>query len=327
MSLRLRLSLCYGILFALILPLMMVLSYAIHARGQYDALDRTLVVSADHVAAEATTLASGPNLVQEQGSLEVALRLYSAGGVWLESSPDGKSLPATEPLRVLRTPAGPAYDPVVQLVPPLMGGVASSSTGAFGFLFTAEQRWRVYVLPVEHTGTVTSYVEALTPLGRLDAAMQEFRVILMIVALSSLALALGGSWIIAGRALRPVGKLVQIAQSIALSRDLSRRIEVPAHHDELTRLAMTFNEMLASLENASVMQQRFVSDASHEMRAPLTAIQGNLELLNRHPDMALDDRTEALVEITREGQRLTRLVTDLLVLARRCGYYAQTMPR
>ena len=316
MSLRLRLSLCYGILFALILPLVMVLSYAIHARGQYDDLDRTLVVSAGHVAAEATTFASGSHLVQERGSLEVALRLYSARGILLESSSGGKSVPATDPKRVLHTPAGLAYDPVVQLVPPLMGSVTSPSSGAFGLLFTTTQRWRVYVLPIEHTGTVTGYVEALTPLGRLDAAMQEFRVILVIVALSSLALALGGSWIIAGRALRPVGKLVQIAQSIALSRDLSRRIEVPAHHDELTRLAMTFNEMLASLEKASVMQQRFVSDASHEMRAPLTAIQGNLELLNRHPDMALDDRTEALVEITREAQRLTRLVTDLLVLAR-----------
>ena len=80
--------------------------------------------------------------------------------------------------------------------------------------------------------------------------MQEFRVILMIVALSSLAPALGGSWIIAGRALRPAGKLVQIAQSIALSHDLSRRIEVPVHHDELTRLAMTYNEMLASWKRA-----------------------------------------------------------------------------
>ena len=50
-------------------------------------------------------------------------------------------------------------------------------------------------------------------------------------------------------------------------------------------------------------QQRFVSDASHEMRVPLTTIQGNFELLNRHPDMALDDRTEALVEITGEAQR------------------------
>jgi len=72
--------------------------------------------------------------------------------------------------------------------------------------------------------------------------------------------------------------MTQTAQTITLSQDLSRRIEMPTHHDELGRLAKTFNEMLESIEVAYSAQQRFVSDASHELRAPLTAIQGNLEL-------------------------------------------------
>ncbi len=70
------------------------------------------------------------------------------------------------------------------------------------------------------------------------------------------------------------------------------------------RLAATFNEMLASIEAAYRGQQRFVSDASHELRAPLTAIQGNLELLNRHRMMPEAEREEALAEMTREADRL-----------------------
>jgi signal transduction histidine kinase len=74
--------------------------------------------------------------------------------------------------------------------------------------------------------------------------------------------------------------------------------------------------MLESIETAYHAQQRFVSDASHELRAPLTAIQGNLELLHRQSSMSEAERKEALTEVERESTRLTRLVADLLVLAR-----------
>jgi signal transduction histidine kinase len=74
--------------------------------------------------------------------------------------------------------------------------------------------------------------------------------------------------------------------------------------------------MLGSLESAYRFQQRFVADASHELRAPLTAIQANLELLQRHPEMSESERNEALAEAARESTRLTRLVADLLALAR-----------
>jgi len=110
--------------------------------------------------------------------------------------------------------------------------------------------------------------------------------------------------------------MTQTAQTITLSHDLSARIESPPHLDELGQLAKTFNEMLDSIETAYHAQQRFVSDASHELRAPLTAIQGNLELLHRQSSMSEAERKEALTEVERESTRLTRLVADLLVLAR-----------
>lgn len=159
-------------------------------------------------------------------------------------------------------------------------------------------------------------LEALTPLGRLDASIQSFRLTLPVLGLASLLLALLGSWIIAGNALRLIARMTRTAQTITLSRDLSRRIEMPAHRDELGKLATTFNKMLESIEGAYRAQQRFVSDVSHELRAPLTAIQGNLELLNRHQSMPEAERAEVLAEMTRETERLTRLIADLLALAR-----------
>ena len=316
MSIRLRLALCYGALFAVILPLVTLLSYAIHERGQYDGLDSTLTVSADHAASEAALSASGPHLIQGSGDLEIVFRLYDANGTLQENTPGTEQLPSIDPRSILRAPAGPPYDALARLVPTFDASSSAPVGGAFGLLTTPTQRWRVYVLPFHGAGSSSGYIEALTPLGRMDASIQAFRLLLPILGLTSLIAALVGSWAIAGRALRPIASMTGTAQTIALSRDLSRRIEVPAHRDELGRLAVTFNAMLSSIEHAYHAQQRFVSDASHELRAPLTAIQGNLELLRRHQGMPEDEREEALSEMTREADRLTRLVADLLALAR-----------
>lgn len=315
MSIRLRLALCYGALFAVILPLVTLLAYAIHERGQYDSLDSTLVVSVGHVAAEATLSANGPHLIQGSGDPEIVFRLYNSNGRLRESTPGTEQLPSVDPRTTLRGPAGPPYDVLARFVPSFDWS-SPAPAGAFGLLTTPAQRWRVYVLPFHGAGTSSGYIEALTPLGRLDASIQAFRLLLPILSLTSLIGALGGSWAIAGKALRPIASMTRTAQTITLSHDLSRRIEVPPHRDELGRLADTFNAMLSGIENASQAQQRFVSDASHELRAPLTAIQGNLELLRRHPGMSEAEREEALGEMAREADRLTRLVADLLALAR-----------
>ncbi len=301
----------------MILLLVMLLSYAMHARGEYDDLDRTLVVSAGHAAAEASIAPFEPHLVQGRSDLEIALRLYNPSGVLLESSLGTEALPAIEPRVVLRAPARPAFDALIQFVPPIMSSpVVRDPDSAFGLLTTSGQRWRVYVVPIHQDGTIVGYLEGLTPLGQLDASIQDFRILLPVLWLTSLVVALVAGWAIAGRALRPIARMTQTAQTIALSQDLSRRIESPPRLDELGRLARTFNEMLESIETTYHAQQRFVSDASHELRAPLTAIQANLELLHRQSTMSEAEREEALTEVERESARLARLVADLLVLAR-----------
>jgi signal transduction histidine kinase len=89
------------------------------------------------------------------------------------------------------------------------------------------------------------------------------------------------SWLLARGALRPVSVLTATASSIARARRFSKRVAAGPRKDELGQLALTFNEMLNSLEQAYRAELRFVGDASHELRGPLTAIQANLDLIER----------------------------------------------
>ena len=119
------------------------------------------------------------------------------------------------------------------------------------------------------------------------------------------------AWRLAGRVVDPVTRLTKAARSIS-ETDLSRRIPVDGH-DEVAQQAATFNEMLDRLERAFESQREFVNDAGHELRTPLTIVLGNLELLPEDTE----ERREAVALVTDELERMSRIVHDLLLLAKR----------
>lgn len=118
------------------------------------------------------------------------------------------------------------------------------------------------------------------------------------------------AWVIAGRILRPLSDLRDTAQSIS-DTDLSRRIDVRGD-DEIAELGRTFNSMLDRLDDAFATQRRFIDDAGHELRTPITVIRGNLEVMGDEPE----ERAESIALVTRELDRMTRIVNDLLDLAK-----------
>ena len=118
------------------------------------------------------------------------------------------------------------------------------------------------------------------------------------------------AWLLADRVLRPVKAVTETARSIS-GGDLSRRIP-ESGHDEIGVLAQTFNDMLARLETAFETQQRFVNDAGHELRTPITIVRGHLELLDDDPA----DRQATLALVMDELDRMARIVNDLLTLAK-----------
>lgn len=120
-------------------------------------------------------------------------------------------------------------------------------------------------------------------------------------------------WLLVGQTLRPVAALRQRAEEITTTRE-SRRLPVPAAMDEVNRLAVTLNDMLERLERSSARQRAFVADAAHELRSPLTAIRVQLEVGLAHPESTDWEQTSA--DALADVERLSRLVDDLLILAR-----------
>ncbi|MFJ5688198.1 sensor histidine kinase [Streptomyces sp. NPDC093099] len=117
----------------------------------------------------------------------------------------------------------------------------------------------------------------------------------------------------ARRTLRPVDTLRRQATDISAT-DRHRRLDLPDSQDEIHALAVTLNDMLARLDAASTAQSRFVADAAHELRSPLTAIRAQLEVLARYPDPERDPLVAAA--LLEDTERLHDLVEDLLALAR-----------
>ena len=130
-----------------------------------------------------------------------------------------------------------------------------------------------------------------------------------------IGLALAGGFVLARRALAPVADVTETARAISLSGDFAARVEGGRRGDEVGELAVAFNEMLQALEQNHQALQRFLGDASHQLRTPLTTIRANLDLAQRQglPD---EERQAILADARDEAERMGRLIGDLLSLAR-----------
>jgi len=152
----------------------------------------------------------------------------------------------------------------------------------------------------------------------LDLPHQERRDLLLffVLAIPTFLLVAGvaGIWM-SKRALLPVHQMTQKALGITGVEKLQERIPVPEANDEIRELAETFNGLLDRLDRAFASQDRFVSNASHQLKTPLTILKGELELLRKN-HVSPDELTTTLDSAASEINRLIQLVQDLLLLAR-----------
>jgi signal transduction histidine kinase len=148
----------------------------------------------------------------------------------------------------------------------------------------------------------------------IDATLRESRTLIIASALVAALLVVPIAFVLTGRALRPLAALAAGAEVIERRGDPSLRLPgggADRTPDEVARLGDTLNRMLAALERAREGERRFVADASHELRNPLASLRGNAEYLARH-----GADTEALDDLRADAERLSRLVDELLALAR-----------
>jgi signal transduction histidine kinase len=148
---------------------------------------------------------------------------------------------------------------------------------------------------------------------RVTEAVHALRTGLLIGVPIVLALLAGATSMLAGRALNPVEAIRAEVAEISGSR-LDRRVPVPDTRDEIERLAVTMNQMLARLDDSSRRQREFVADASHELLSPLASLRAQIEVAGANPDTT--DWTALVDDLVADTDRMERLVRDLLFLAR-----------
>jgi heavy metal sensor kinase len=175
-------------------------------------------------------------------------------------------------------------------------------------------RIRVYTAPVIREGQVIGWVQTMQSLGNAEEILDRLRTALLLGSgLLSLLAGFAG-YFLAARALAPIDKITNTAHRISIE-DLSDRLNLPDNGDEVSRLANTFDEMLARIESGFARERQFTADASHELRTPLTAMQTILSFM-RDGQRPVEEYRVALDDLAEETDRLHGLVEDLLHLAR-----------
>ena len=195
--------------------------------------------------------------------------------------------------------------------PPAVPASLLVQAGAHDGAFATSLGLRMYALPV-NGGFVVAGQSTKVPESNSSGVL----VFLVISAIPTLGAAMLASWLVAGRALRPLRDVADTAGEIGRTRDFGRRLPQRRSRDEVARLSQSFNSMLDALQGALEAQKRFVADASHELRTPLATIQGNAGLLAQGPEVADSVRRAAAADIAGESERMARLTDRLLTLAR-----------
>jgi two-component system sensor histidine kinase MprB len=220
--------------------------------------------------------------------------------------------------RAFGTPGQPAALPVAKET----RAAAREGTTFFADAMVGGEKFRVLTVGGFH---VVGELPGLTgqslalqfarPLSDTDKTLDRIKFLLFLIAGCGIAVAGGLGLVVSGAALAPVRRLTQTAEEVTETRDLSRRID--AHgRDELSRLATSFNTMLAALEDSARAQRQLVSDASHELRTPLTSLRTNIEVLSRENGLAPEERTQLMKDVGEQLVEMSALVAELVELAR-----------
>lgn len=292
LSVRSSLTLWYTALVVLLLGLTAGITYPVLVRGLHGEVDASLKLAAHQAA----------NIVREDD-----------GRLTFGDKEEDQVLPARlvsegYAIRLIGR-AGTMSDGfgAVDLLP------APSSTKKRGFqtIRTENGRWRIYTISAGNGGALIQAGESLT---RTEETVTQLTRIYLVTLPAAALLAVFLGFFLAGRALRPVDRVTKLATAIG-AEDLSGRLNLDLPDDEVGRLAATFDKMLDRLEAGFSREREFTADAAHELRTPLAAMTGEMEIALSRARSA-DEYRDAMESSQRQLHRLSTLVEELLVLAR-----------
>ncbi|HEY4277322.1 MAG TPA: HAMP domain-containing sensor histidine kinase [Conexibacter sp.] len=300
LSVRVRVALAAALAIAIAVALLGAATLTLVDRQLHRSLDDGLRDRAVEVSRLAATT---PRLITAAGVLEGRVGTSAAYVQVVDSR--GRIVARSGALGGRVLPEGPA-----------LRRALNDRVAGYGDATLGDEPLRVYAAPlgtvgggpaaggaVAVAGTTTSISDIVGPLHG---------VVIAAAVIAAVLAALFAVWL-TRRALRPLTRLTDDAETIARTGDPERRLgrSTPTLHDEVGRLTATLNAMLDSLAQARARERRFVDDASHELRTPLTALRGNAAYVARHGADA-----GALADIEADAERLAQLLDDLLALAR-----------
>ncbi len=300
-SIRTRITLWYTSLLAITFLILGVAGFTVVAYTLYEETDSALKSVAVALAEKSKGETAG--LPPEVG--EVFRRFF--GPLPVEPYFEWRD-PQGNIRKEFHEPAGIPFTPEAKRS--AMEGIATYETLSGADAYPV----RVLTWPVIDSGRVVSVVRVGMSRMNLYRSTYRFLLIMTILLPFALALAGGGGWFFARRALAPVDRMIETAHEIDAGR-LHARLELTGARDELDRLADTLNGMLGRLDAAFREMRQFTADASHELQTPLTIIRGEMEVAlrsKRSPEEYADVLRSALEEI----KRISALVEGLLLLAR-----------
>lgn len=293
MSLRLRLTTLYTLLFAVLIALFGTIVYLQTSNRLYSSVDDTLRTRADRILSESATDPTGAidaeqSVLDEIGSPGVYVELLRRGQPPVRSSNLSASLP----------------------VPTKRSHV--SQAASFETHHTSNgERVRVLYQDLPDGEGRLLVARSLHP---TDAALDRIRIILIGGGIAFLIIANGLAYVVAALALRPIRLATGTAAEIEATADFSRRIAGQDQPGEVGELVRTLNELIAKVATTLDAHRAFLADSSHELRRPLAVLRGNLEVLGSAA-LPAEERQAIIAETDEESRRMSRILADLLLLS------------
>lgn len=302
-SIRVRLALIYTGLLAGALVAFGGGAFAVLRNGLESSFDAALVANAEHAAG------AFAQDVDASGALQPSERLLA------QFAATGGRVAVLAPSGVILADSAPPGAPNLPVTAGDLAAAGGDPSTAREFTVDGDVR-RLTVEPVRSTaGATVGYVVWTDSTRPIRELLTTVGAAMLLGGLLLTAAALLAGLVLARRALAPVADVTDTARAISLSGDFAARVEAGPFGDEVGELAVAFNEMLAALQQNHQTLQRFLGDASHQLRTPLTTIRANLDLAAR-PDLPAADRDAILADAHDEAERMGRLIGDLLSLAR-----------
>jgi two-component system OmpR family sensor kinase len=293
MTIRLRLTIYWAMVLGAILVVAAIAAIKLFERQQFGALDAALLEEAENAADQI-----------QRGGTASALGVLHRLSLETDIGPGRRTRIVTSHNEVgnfgdVHT-VPPPFDPSLPTHPAIVGN----------------HTFRFAVVPMLYNGDI-AYLQSGVQAGLVDESVNGLRNLLLLMVPIILMLCVGGGYLLAGRALRPIESVTAELDAIGPT-SLSSRLPVPPVADEVARLTTEINSLLERLEQAAATERRFSSDAAHELRTPLAVLRTGLEVALARDRSSAENRA-ALGAAHREALSLCRIADELLMLSRLNG--------